>query len=532
MNESAEGLLAKPFFPLITYLLIRLSNSNLNTYLIFILTLLLSILYGSTGFFIWDYFSHIGFLIFGLIWAKDNKRFLKIILIFYLCVLLYQTQQFFPSYLNSEESHRLISDNVWGIQNQFFSNINEILFLHHQEVKWHLLLFILLIFSSFIFFKLNIEKKEKKLIIFLIFTLSIGFAIPLIQLVLKDIIPQISIIESGRMYKIVYPFLLCSLFACAIEKIKIKFKNIFLLTIILFFSCIPKINNFIIFLKNGNSYSNLYENNLINKIKKNDKSIFRVASISKNHVSSLLAGNILSSYNLELATGYGNLHYYGYDKFWKKVTKGASFGNRLYLKPTTINIKENLIDLEDNYNLKYLKLTNIKYIFSDFKVRNKGLTLIHEPQDISKLKFKRIRNYTLSDVKNRLREIKNKEKYNSFYIYKLNDFLPRFFMLKSCENIHEDNINLKNINTQSIKVIDYTPDYLNIKISNEFNNRCLIVLNNYSKYWKVKIDNKLTSLNTFSETFWMININKLSKNIEIFYDPPYRKYFKRIYKFK
>ena len=302
---------------------------------------------------------------------------------------------------------------------------------------------------------------------------------------------------------------------------------------IITFSLMPKINNIIIFLKSGNSYSNLYENELIKNIRNKDKSIYRVANITKDHVNSLLAGNVLSSYGLEMATGYGNLHYSGYDNFWKKVTKNKSFGNRLYLNINKINFNDNSINLEDNYNLKYFKLTNVKYIFSDYELISENLTLIHEPKNISKLKIKRIRNYSLKDLKNRIFEITKRgdDKKNSFFIYKLKNFIPRVFMMKKCDNIDIDKLNYSEFKTDNIEILKYSPDHLKIAVNNVNNNECLIILNNYSKFWEAKINSKFSNIDIIFETFWKVDLDNSYQNIEFFYNPPYRKYFEKIYNF-
>ena len=74
LNESSEGLISKPLYPCILYLLIKISDFQINFLKVFFITLLVALLYASSGFFIWDYYSYIGFISLGLIWSKNKKK--------------------------------------------------------------------------------------------------------------------------------------------------------------------------------------------------------------------------------------------------------------------------------------------------------------------------------------------------------------------------------------------------------------------------------------------------------------------------
>ena len=335
----------------------------------------------------------------------------------------------------------------------------------------------------------------------------------------EKIIPEVSIVESARVFKIIYPFLLCCLFSLALDKIDSK--NIYrVLIIVLFiFTLYPKINNTIVYLKNGNSYNNIYENDLIKKIKTNDNDIFRVVNIPKDHINSLIAGNILISYGLEQASGYGSMHPKGYNDFWLKATNGRSGGNRLYLSPKQ---SEKEINFNENFSEKLLRLSNVKYIFSEYEIKSENIDMLYEPQKFSVIKNKRIRYFKISDVFTRIKEIFKSEKYNSFYIYKFKNPIPRFVYVKNCSSINYSNVFENMQLSHKIAVNLYSPDSIDLNTFNNLQDACIFVSNNYSKFWKLKINNNNENLELLFGTFWKINLLQGDNNIVLKYDPPYK----------
>ena len=93
-----------------------------------------------------------------------------------------------------------------------------------------------------------------------------------------------------------------------------------------------------------------------------------------------------------------------------------------------------------------------------------------------------------------------------------------------------NNINFDTLITQGVIIKKYLPDFIEINVKNIKDKQCMVILNNYSKYWQLKINGEHKKLNQFSNLFWLINLNKSDKqNIKLSYEPPYKKYLGLFY---
>ena len=341
---------------------------------------------------------------------------------------------------------------------------------------------------------------------------------------------------------------------------KWKLQNVVGIILICLLICntfIIKKDNAFKWLTGGNYFSN-YQNQDLKKLASifND-SPFRVATVAY-----YLHPSYASAYGLEAVDGYVVLYPKTYQDFWGKIIEPLTlhnkekyhyfhnWGNRVYLfeDDNFSDLKE--IVFSDYYNLDLLSLANAKYIISTIPLVNENLTLLEydAPPD-------RISLNELSTIEKRIHLVKENFKGRELYIYENKNCLPRFFLvnkIKVFENSNQlldalseadvrylrNNLliekefskNLKNydlINSSGeITFMRYSPD--KIVLSVDLNGpMILVVSNNYSPYWKCKVDGEEAEIFPAYHTFWGVLLEGNGiKEVVFEYCPPYR-IFKR-----
>jgi len=340
---------------------------------------------------------------------------------------------------------------------------------------------------------------------------------------------------------------------------KWKLKNVVGIILICLLICntfIIKKDNAFKWLTGGNYFSN-YQNqelkNLANIENISENPLFRVATIAY-----YLHPAYANAYGLESVDGYVVLYPKTYQDFWGKVIEPLTlqnkekyhyfhdWGNRVYLfaDDNFNELKE--IVFSNYYNLDLLSLANTKYIISTIPLVNENLSLIQYNFYRDRLLFNE-----LPTIEKGLYLVRENFKGRQLYIYENKNCLPRFFLvnqIKVFENSNQlldalsdanvkylknnlliekeysqnlKNYDLKN-NSGEIAVKHYSPD--KIVLSVDINGpMILVVSNNYSPYWKCRVDGKETDIFPAYHTFWGVLLEgNGTKEVMFEYCPPYR----------
>ncbi len=318
-------------------------------------------------------------------------------------------------------------------------------------------------------------------------------------------------------------------------------------------TCIIKKDNAFKWLKQGNYFSNYQNQDLKNLANISENPPFRVATIAY-----YLHPAYASSYGLESVDGYVVLYPKNYQDFWGKVIEPLTlqnkdkynyfhnWGNRVYLfaDDNFSDLKE--IVFSDYYNLDLLSLANTKYIISAIPLVNENLTLLEYdiPRDGVTLN-------ELSTIEKGIRLVKENFKGRQLYIYKNENCFPRFFLVNQIQIFEDSNKlldilskadvrylrnnlliekefsqNVKNYDLKNssgeVDIKSYSPDKIVLSVDLD-GPMILAVSNNYSPYWKCKVDGEETEIFPAYHTFWGILLGGNGTKEVIFeYRPPYR----------
>lgn len=329
--------------------------------------------------------------------------------------------------------------------------------------------------------------------------------------------------------------------------------GVVIICFLIFTTFITKKDNAFKWLTGGNYFSNYQNQDLNNLASISEDSPFRVATVAY-----YLHPAYANVYGLESVDGYVVLYPKSYQDFWGKVIEPLTlhnkdkynyfhnWGNRVYLfaDDNFSELKE--IVFSDYYNLDLLSLANTKYIISIIPLVSENLTLLSFNNSRDRVLFNE-----LSTIEKGLYLVKENFKGRQLFIYKNENYFPRFFLvnqIKVFENSNQllnalsqadvkylkNNLlieeeffqNLKNYdfrnNSGEINVKEYSPD--KIILSVDLNGpMILVVSNNYSPYWKGKVDGKEIEIFPAYHTFWGILLGGNGTKEVIFeYRPPYR----------
>jgi len=288
-----------------------------------------------------------------------------------------------------------------------------------------------------------------------------------------------------------------------------------------------------------------------------ENSPFRVTTVAYH-----LHPAYVNAYGLEAADGYVVLYPKTYQDFWGKVIEPLTlqnkekyhyfhdWGNRVYLFADNNFNELKEIVFSDYYNLDLLSLANAKYIVSTIPIIDENLTLL------SSSSSRNMQTYNeLSTVEKGIRLIKENFKGRELYIYKNKNCLPRFFLvnqIKVFENSNQllealseadvkylkNNLliekefsqNLKNYdmenNSGEVNIKYYSPDKVVLSVDID-GPMILVVSNNYSTYWKCKVDGEETEIFPAYHTFWGVLLEGNGTKEVVFEYCPFYRVFKR-----
>jgi len=329
--------------------------------------------------------------------------------------------------------------------------------------------------------------------------------------------------------------------------------GIILISILICNTFIIKKDNAFKWLTGGNYFSNYQNKDLKNLVNISEDSPFRVATVAY-----YLHPAYANAYGLETVDGYVVLYSKTYHNYWGKViepltlqNKGMYYyfhdwGNRVYLfaDDNFNELKE--IVFSDYYNLDLLSLANTKYIISIIPLVNENLTLLSSNTSQDRVLFNE-----LSTIEKGLHLIRENFKGRQLYIYENKNCLPRFFLINQIKVFENSNQLLNALSKADVKYFknnlliekEFSQNLINYDLKNNFGeinvkyyspdkivlsvnlNGSMIVVasNNYSPYWKCKVDGEEKEIFPAYHTFWGIFLEgNGTKEVVFEYYPSYR----------
>ncbi len=411
-------------------------------------------------------------------------------------------------------------------------------FLNRRNKNWLFWSFVCILFVTFLGL---LEFQRFPIFIFLLKQLSgvsigrLSFVIPFFMV----IIIGISINSLPEKYGVI------------INKYFISIKKILfylLLFFIIYVFLSTKINAFYSWAVNGQNFS-LTKNQDLLDLFKDDSGIYRVAVIGDRKNS--FQSGIVQTYGFETFGGESTFASKRYNDFRSFVYKGVCEDySSTHFGPSGMNkadcfeqlVKTN--DIQDFINIDLLGLANVKYIFSLYPLKGDPLKLISGVDEDKK--------YTsqLLKIKNKISEaftsrpifiyenLKYQERFfftNSIGFYKnldelsskigrvsSGDIVKKAYVsseyIELVKNYPKEEYKTSEQSKYEINVIKYTPDIINIIVKNE-NPGMLVVSNNYSPNWHVKVQGKNTEKKIIPVygNFWGVFLEEGTYNVEFFY---------------
>jgi len=329
--------------------------------------------------------------------------------------------------------------------------------------------------------------------------------------------------------------------------------GIILISLLICNTFIIKKDNAFKWLTGGNYFSNYQNKDLKNLANISEDSPFRVATVAY-----YLHPAYANVYGLETVDGYVVLYSKTYHNYWSKViepltlqNKGMyhyfhDWGNRVYLfaDDNFNELKE--IVFSDYYNLDLLSLANTKYIISTIPLVNENLTLLSSNTSQDRVLFNE-----LSPIEKGLHLIRENFKERQLYIYENKNCLPRFFLINQIKVFENSNQLLNALSKADVKYLknnlliekEFSQNLINYDLKNNFGeinvkyyspdkivlsvnlNGSMIVVasNNYSSYWKCKVDGEEKEIFPAYHTFCGIFLEgNGTKEVVFEYYPSYR----------
>lgn len=336
-----------------------------------------------------------------------------------------------------------------------------------------------------------------------------------------------------------------------------------------------------------------YQIKALENIKQSENLPFRVVSVLPLQPAYAYAQGV------ETADGWANIYPALYRDLWLRVLgpvlsqlhsvkevldpeRGKPQDNYIFLGLDLIqpvigslpdeSVEESLIkgfNLETRFNLNLLRILNVKYILSEYPLKDSGIQLVHTP--IKLPSFPQSRCYATGLITERklpnsltlsgifLKNLqpfydywnRTKEKLSDkdVFIYEIKNTFPRFRYVKTIlieptgktvmdrlshftRNDHlssviieaKDAVDLhipsKGYKQGAIKLIKYTSDVLELEAKVKANG-LLVIANTWNPYWNAEVDGKLRKLLRVNHTQFALPLFEGDKKIRLFYAPPY-----------
>ncbi len=197
----------------------------------------------------------------------------------------------------------------------------------------------------------------------------------------------------------------------------------------------------------------------------------------------LLQPNMNMLYDIDIIDGYDNFMPRNISEILGSIGSEQSLSNDI-LANKRMSMDNKISEILNNLD-KY-KMMNTKYLLSLYSLNNKDLNLVYRDK-VSKCGI---------DV----------------YMYELNGFWPRYFVLKDIK----ENINENDVKTMVEIVPKYNKYNTSLMFETNFPSKVFIG-NTYLPSYKIKLDGKYIEPKVYKNLYMYIDVEKGSHNIEIQY---------------
>ena len=336
------------------------------------------------------------------------------------------------------------------------------------------------------------------------------------------------------------------------------------LTLFLFVICI-NLNTKIDHAKAWMSWGNLIQNSRSPDLVELANNM-RADGVPSRAMSFYMHGPLLNSYGIETIESYHPVTLKRYYEFWRLLAKPYlaaldsatvdGWPSHGFDGITTSILRSKQIsrshgqtkisgkrNLEKFVNMSLLSLANVKFVISREKLIGKGMDLISGPDRswptlslvekietnikanfsgekpiyIYRNRFALPRAYTVNKVKGFLSDKRLLDALSESRMNVLSNSL--FFNMETVPDVIKKN--LSSFGLTEIKEQSFKNDKITIKLASAKHPTVLIVVNSFSPYWKVKIDDVPAKLFPANYAFWGVFVPPNSETIEFSYQPPY-----------
>jgi len=470
----------------------------------------------------WGYSTYVPygvliFIPFSSVWfltlvRKVKKDFWLMFTMIAVSSIVIQIPQLWSLMLNAPFSQR-IERQIFPNQNFILNYLNEVKSVLTQfEFQTIFILSLILILKK--------KALSQKFLIISILTsviILVSPAISFLQFFLKDQLGFAKSFQFSR-FIILAPLLMTIMLAYLVKettRLSRFFPSFNMLVtfiiILLIFSMSVKVK--VQTLKNYSPYKVLYQHPTLKNLAQEDKSIYRVATVTGGGLLPAYA----YAYGLETVDGYMALYPGSYFRFWGRVIDKAlidnhlryedyfSQGTRIYLFGPKNYAELEIIDFENYFDLSLLSAANVKYLISRKPLISESLILLPS------LYRGEIKIWQGKTLLQKLRIFLEGKYFGPpLYIYQNTDALPRFYVLSNEQLI-------KN----AVSVERYSPDVIELSINTQTDGQ-LIAAINYYPFWHVFVDGTQREIEKYNQTFMRVNITKDDEKVTFKYLPPYK----------
>lgn len=319
----------------------------------------------------------------------------------------------------------------------------------------------------------------------------------------------------------------------------------------------------------SDSYSVNYQNPDLRELAASESSdLLRVATVGTRMATYKAESGLdihpayAQAYGFETVDGYYSLYSQRYQDYWTRVVekviesdKRLQRNSEYYLRhwvylyaplSGAFNQRE-VIEFSDYYNITLLSLANTKYLISRWQLIDPNLKLVSAP--IRALEQRRE-----WDRRSRLEKLfsylKGEYPPRPLYIYENASVLPRAFLVPQVRIFDTpdalldtlkdtpvaeirrtaflESANASTVWEQSlgftrneVEILDYTPDRIVVSVHAD-GPGILVITNNYSPFWKVRVDGIQQTIVPAYHTFQGVYLEAGQHEVVFEYDPPYK----------
>lgn len=489
-------------------------------------------------------FTFVAILIWFLLIRKKKLISVGILFIFFIPSLVFNVQEIWSLLINAPLSIR--SGGYFDASFPHYISLVQYLI----SLYWILLLIIL---AGFVFKIRDRLFYSFSVIIFL--CLFVAPLYPWFSTVFGDSLPFFKDFDFSR-FHLLAPFFSALTVAIVFDKIKgtVKFSEnsvyslsgvvlIFVMVVLIFSDFSLKMTRSMIWLKHGGYVSHTDSVDSL-EFDSSNKNPFRLATIVGGETTLVPTSVHLNGF--ETVDGHVNLVSQRYLNFFRVMSKDNTIKSSLYFfnQPTDEDIESFVEDSSKYINSALLSLSNVRYVISTLPVYLPSFKLV---EDISSLDNSKWDSFTYAEkLKLRLKENFSGKK---TLIYENSDVFGRFFLAKDVEVFSTSESLLTALNDattstlrqtafvelddvekldlpvfsgsfENIIIKKYSPDEIILDVASD-GPSILVISNNYSPFWKIRINGEITQVVPVYHTFMGVVLENDENEVVISYEPDY-----------